>query len=132
MRFLFVLLAIAAVLPFCTKKKTSESVYIGTWELKTSDGMSGHVEYEPGNGFKMTITEDSLYEYGNGSLQYTRAFGLVKDTLRGYGTDRLADKLSPDIVSGFATFFELKGNTLIRYAGIPALDGGSSTYVRIK
>ena len=94
--------------------------------------MMGHVEYEPGNGFKMVITEDSLYEYTNNGLQYTRAFGVVKDTLVGYGADRLADRLSPDIIAGFKTFFELKGNTLTRYVGIPALDGGSSVYVRIK
>jgi hypothetical protein len=131
MRFLLVLLSVSLLLPFCTKKK-NDSGYVGTWELKTSDGMMGHVEYEPGNGFRMVITKDSLYEYGSGTLQYTRPFGLVKDTLWGYGAERIADKLSPDIISGFKTFFELKGNELTRYAGVPALDGGSSVYVRVR
>lgn len=132
MRVLLLTIVIAAIFPFCTKKKNDGKGYVGTWELRSSDGMSGHVEYEPGNGFKMVITEDSLYEYTNLGLQYRRAFGVVKDTLRGYGADRLADKLSPDIIAGFTTFLELKQNTLTRYSGIPALDGGSSVYVRIK
>ena len=132
MRVLLLVIAIATILPFCAKKRNEGSVYAGTWELRSADGMMGHVEYEPGNGFKMVITEDSLYEYTNNGLQYTRTFGVVKDTLVGYGADRLADRLSPDIIAGFKTFFELKGNTLTRYVGIPALDGGSSVYVRIK
>lgn len=132
MRILFMVVAIAAVFPFCTKRKTDKQTYTGTWELRQSNGMVGQVDYEPGNGFKMVITKDSLYEYANGSLQYSRAFGVEKDTLRGYGADRIADKLTPDIVPGFKTFFELNGNSLTRYVGEPALDGGSSTYVKIK
>lgn len=132
MRILLLMIAIATILPFCTKKKNEGSAYAGTWELRSADGMMGHVEYEPGNGFKMVITEDSLYEYANNALQYTRVFGIVKDTLVGYGADRLADRLSPDIFAGLKTFFELKENTLTRYVGIPALDGGSSVYVRVK
>jgi hypothetical protein len=132
MRILFVAIAIAVILPFCAKKKNDTSGYIGTWELKSSNGMMGPVQYEPGNGFKIVITNDSLYDYANGSLQYTRVFGIVKDTLTGYGADRIADRLSPDIPTGLETFLELKDGTMIRYVGTPALDGGSSVYVRIK
>jgi hypothetical protein len=132
MRFILATLAIVVTLPFCTKKgNNSEWSYYGTWELRSSDyGFSGYHEYPKGNGNKLVITKDSIYEYGNNELHSTHAFNLTKGTLRGFGDDRTADKL--DAYAGIEMFFELQGNKLARYIGIPAADGGHSVYERIR
>lgn len=132
MRLIFMAVAISAIFSFCSKKNDITNSYSGTWELRNASGMIGYREYPEGNGNKLIITEDSLYTYTNNTLQHAWAFHLVKDTLRGFGEDRIADKLSPDLYTGLSTFFELQKNTLTWYAGTPALDGGSSQYVRLK
>ena len=132
MRIFLMTLAAAAMITSCSKKNDNTDSYVGKWELRSSRGMIGVAEYPAGNGMFMVITADSMHDYTGNTLQYSRAFGIVKDTLRGFGEDRLADRLSPDIIAGFPTFFERSGSTLTRYSGVPALDGGSNTYVRVK
>ena len=133
MRYAFIALAAALLFQSCSKRNDSPDQYYGTWELRSSEGgWIGYREYPPGNGQKLVITKDSLFEYLNNVPGYKHAFAVVKDTLRGYGNERIADRLVDDAGQGIATFFERRGDKLTRYVGIPAADGGSSSYQRIK
>lgn len=133
MRYLIALLLVTLIIQYCKKNNDTPGSYYGSWELRSAEGgLAGYIEYPPANGNIIVITEDSLFEYVNHVLIAKNRFELIKDTLRGYGNDRLADKLLPDPVMGIEGFLERKGNKLILYQGIPAADGVSSIYQRIE
>lgn len=132
MRIACMALAVSTIFAFCSKSNDANNSYSGKWELRITDnGSTGYKEHAAGNGNKFLISNDSLYCFTDHKLQYTRAFTLVKDTLRGYGEDRLADKLVSDDDYLSTHFFEVSNNNLTVYTGIPAADGGKAVYVRI-
>jgi hypothetical protein len=82
MRQMFAASVFLVLFAGCSKNKMFKDTYVGTWELRSSNGGSmGLVNYNPGNGFILKFTGDSLYQYAYG-LVMAHTYKLVKDSLK--------------------------------------------------
>ncbi|MGN6355503.1 MAG: hypothetical protein ACTHLB_19090 [Parafilimonas sp.] len=124
------LIAIAA----CKKdaQKLSSDLQ-GTWELVSSDGgWSGHHEFEPGNGNTFAFDGNNysrVIKSTDTTYQYTGTFKVYTGKPCEFAEEQ---PLIDFDNSGFASSFALSGGRLTIGTTECIMDGGGSTYKKIR
>ncbi|ULQ56961.1 hypothetical protein KJS94_01970 [Flavihumibacter rivuli] len=134
MRKLTLALLLILGLAACRQEKNEPSLIAslqGTWELRTTSGFPGNINYPPGNGILLKFLPGSIVESWDGGRMLSRNTFALKPRKDCIGTD-VKMAVFNVFTEGNYNFLSLNGDQLTLFTPNCFADGGMSAYERLR